>query len=132
MLARVGLRKTPSTSKVDNEAEITNNNINGTSRTGSVQPLRDDVEMTNGYQGEKPPPPPSMMSSSTKTAAASTTKHITRLRKPLSPVPSAKVSDYLVGQQLDDALASGENVEIYWPLDEGDDIRCWAQVEALW
>lgn len=46
--------------------------------------------------------------------------------------PEAKVSEYLVGTLLDEAIAAGENVEIYWPLEEGNDIRSWPQVEALW
>ena len=47
-------------------------------------------------------------------------------------IPEAKVSEYLVGIQLDEAIAAGDNLEIYWPLDEGNDIRSWSQVEALW
>ncbi|KAF8517973.1 actin-related protein [Hysterangium stoloniferum] len=59
------------------------------------------------------------------------TAYISRTRR-RRPVPDAKVSDYLVGTPLDDAIAAGENIEVFWPFEEGDDIRCWAQVEALW
>jgi actin-related protein 9 len=55
-----------------------------------------------------------------------------RPRRKHYPMPDAKPSEYLVGSQLDEALAAGENIEVYWPLEEEDDIRCWAQVEALW
>lgn len=48
------------------------------------------------------------------------------------PIPEAKVSEYLVGTGLDEAIAAGENLEIYWPLEEGNDILSWPQVEAIW
>lgn len=41
------------------------------------------------------------------------------------------VSDYLVGTVLDEALASGQDVTVFWPLDN-EDVRDWTQVEALW
>ena len=44
---------------------------------------------------------------------------------------SAKVTDYLVGTQLDDAIANGQDVTVYWPFAEGN-IRDWTQAEALW
>jgi len=47
-----------------------------------------------------------------------------------SPV-SAKVTDYLVGTQLDDAVAAGQDITIYWPFSEGD-VSDWIQAEALW
>lgn len=59
-------------------------------------------------------------------------KRYIRPQRKHPPIPDAKASDYLVGSQLDEALAAGENVEIYWPLEEVNNIRCWAQVEALW
>lgn len=46
--------------------------------------------------------------------------------------PEAKASDYLVGSQLDETISSGEDVEVYWPFQEGEDIASWPQVEALW
>ncbi|KAJ3550565.1 hypothetical protein NM688_g5043 [Phlebia brevispora] len=47
------------------------------------------------------------------------------------PVTAAKVTDYLVGPQLDEALAAGQDVDIYWPFADGD-ISDWTQAEALW
>ena len=55
-----------------------------------------------------------------------------RPRRQHPAIPDAKASEYLVGAQLDEAIAAGENLEIYWPLDEGNDIHNWSQVEALW
>jgi actin-related protein 9 len=55
-----------------------------------------------------------------------------RPRRPYPPMPDAKVSEYLVGTSLDEAIAAGENLEIYWPLEEGNDIPSWPQAEALW
>ena len=43
----------------------------------------------------------------------------------------ATVSDYLVGPQLDDALAAGQDVSISWPFADGD-VRDWIQAEAIW
>ncbi|KIM32823.1 hypothetical protein M408DRAFT_326551 [Serendipita vermifera MAFF 305830] len=45
--------------------------------------------------------------------------------------PDARVSDYLVGTTLDDALASGDAVEVYWPFADGK-VGNWAQAEAIW
>ncbi|TCD65908.1 hypothetical protein EIP91_002023 [Steccherinum ochraceum] len=44
---------------------------------------------------------------------------------------SAKVTDYLVGTQLDEALAAGQDVTVYWPFADGD-VSDWTQAEALW
>ncbi|KAH8093315.1 actin-like ATPase domain-containing protein [Cristinia sonorae] len=44
---------------------------------------------------------------------------------------SPKVTDYLVGSQLDDAIASGQDVTVYWPFADGN-ISDWTQAEALW
>ena len=46
-------------------------------------------------------------------------------------VPNVKVTDYLVGTQLDEALAAGQDVVEYWPFAEAD-ISDWTQAEALW
>ncbi|KAH9840137.1 actin family [Rhodofomes roseus] len=46
-------------------------------------------------------------------------------------VPNAKVTDYLVGAQLDEALAAGQDIVEYWPFAEAD-IVDWTQAEALW
>ena len=34
--------------------------------------------------------------------------------------PSAKVNDYLVGAQLDEAIAAGQDIDISWPFSDGD------------
>ena len=45
--------------------------------------------------------------------------------------PKPKVSDYLVGTVLDEALANGEDLDVYWPFQSGR-IDDWVQAEALW
>ncbi|KZT70710.1 actin-like ATPase domain-containing protein [Daedalea quercina L-15889] len=45
--------------------------------------------------------------------------------------PNVRVTDYLVGTQLQDALAAGQDIVEYWPFAEAD-IRDWTQAEALW
>lgn len=42
-----------------------------------------------------------------------------------------KVTSYLVGPQLDQALSSGEDIEIHWPFAEGN-VSNWTQAEAIW
>ncbi|KAI0305915.1 actin-like ATPase domain-containing protein [Multifurca ochricompacta] len=42
-----------------------------------------------------------------------------------------KVTDYLVGPQLDDALAAGQDIIVSWPFAEGQ-IKDFMQAEALW
>lgn len=51
----------------------------------------------------------------------------------VQPVPpkGLRPSDYLVGPQLDEALANGEDIQIYWPFD-ADGILDWVQAEAIW
>jgi actin-related protein 9 len=44
---------------------------------------------------------------------------------------SPKVTDYLVGKQLEGAIASGQELDISWPFQDGD-ITDWTQAEALW
>ncbi|KAJ7623473.1 actin-related protein [Roridomyces roridus] len=44
---------------------------------------------------------------------------------------NAAVKDYLVGSQLDEALATGADIAISWPFADGD-VRDWTQAEALW
>lgn len=46
-------------------------------------------------------------------------------------VPNVKVTDYLVGNQLEEALAAGQDIVEYWPFAEAD-ISDWTQAEALW
>ncbi|KAF8920710.1 actin-related protein [Mucidula mucida] len=52
-------------------------------------------------------------------------------RAPSQPPPTAGPNEYLVGTQLDEALAAGLNVAVYWPFQDHP-ITQWAQVEALW
>ena len=42
-----------------------------------------------------------------------------------------RVSNYLVGKNLDDALNAGEDLEISWPFERGD-VDDWVQAEAIW
>ncbi|KAJ7257933.1 actin-related protein [Mycena haematopus] len=44
---------------------------------------------------------------------------------------NAAVKDYLVGSQLDEALATDPDIAISWPFADGD-VRDWSQAEALW
>ncbi|KAI9440526.1 actin-like ATPase domain-containing protein [Lactarius indigo] len=51
-----------------------------------------------------------------------------------SAVPQSqnlKVTDYLVGPQLDDALATGQDIVVSWPFADGQ-ITDFMQAEALW
>jgi hypothetical protein len=41
------------------------------------------------------------------------------------------VNDYLVGAQLDEAIAAGLDIVISWPFADGD-VRDWTQAEAIW
>ncbi|KAI0031289.1 actin-like ATPase domain-containing protein [Vararia minispora EC-137] len=47
------------------------------------------------------------------------------------PSDTPKVNDYLVGAQLDDALAAGQDIVVSWPFAQGR-IDDWTQAEALW
>ncbi|KAJ7173783.1 actin-related protein [Mycena filopes] len=44
---------------------------------------------------------------------------------------NAAVKDYLVGAQLDEALATDPDIAISWPFADGD-VRDWTQAEAIW
>ena len=44
----------------------------------------------------------------------------------------AKVSSYLVGKDLEDALAAGEELEVTWPMRGKDAWSDWRSIEALW
>ncbi|KAI0794012.1 actin-like ATPase domain-containing protein [Fomes fomentarius] len=46
-------------------------------------------------------------------------------------IPQAKVTDYLVGAQLEEALATGQDLIVSWPFAEGG-ISDYTQAEALW
>ena len=41
------------------------------------------------------------------------------------------MTDYLVGAHLDEALAAGQEIDVYWPFSDGD-VSDWTQAEALW
>ena len=41
------------------------------------------------------------------------------------------VSSYLVGSQLDEALASEQDISVFWPFADGE-ISDWTQAEAIW
>lgn len=65
--------------------------------------------------------------SSGPSASASTS------RAPSAPPQpqTLKVTDYLVGPQLDDALAAEQDIIVSWPFAEGQ-ITDFMQAEALW
>jgi actin-related protein 9 len=42
-----------------------------------------------------------------------------------------RVKDYLVGVQLDEALAAGQDIEVLWPFANGE-IDDYTQAEAIW
>lgn len=44
---------------------------------------------------------------------------------------NASVSSYLVGSQLDEALASGQDISVFCPFADGE-ISDWTQAEAIW
>ena len=48
------------------------------------------------------------------------------------PPSTVRVSDYLVGGTLDEALAAGEDVVVYWPFLNGCEVSNWPQAEAVW
>ncbi|KDQ26981.1 hypothetical protein PLEOSDRAFT_1066270 [Pleurotus ostreatus PC15] len=58
-----------------------------------------------------------------------------KLSKSVSILPqyasTALVHDYLVGSQLDEALAAGQDIAVSWPFADGT-VRDWVQAEALW
>jgi len=41
------------------------------------------------------------------------------------------LNEYIVGKQLDDLLAAGEDLEIVWPFADGE-VSDWTAAEALW
>jgi actin-related protein 9 len=47
------------------------------------------------------------------------------------PHSKAGVKDYLVGSQLDDALARGEDIVVSFPFADGD-VKDFIQAEAIW
>ncbi|KAF8998543.1 actin-related protein [Cyathus striatus] len=59
----------------------------------------------------------------------STSKATTSLPQTLNLKVS--VNDYLVGAQLDEALAAGQDIIISWPFADGD-VKDYIQAEAIW
>lgn len=49
----------------------------------------------------------------------------------LPPPKGLRPSNYLVGAKLDEAIAAGEDLAIWWPFETGT-ISDWVQAEALW
>ncbi|KZT53406.1 actin-like ATPase domain-containing protein [Calocera cornea HHB12733] len=47
------------------------------------------------------------------------------------PTPAPRVREYLVGAQIDEAEAAGDELEYFWPFAAGD-VGDWVQAEALW
>ncbi|KAM6496851.1 actin-related protein [Amanita muscaria] len=50
---------------------------------------------------------------------------------PQYAVSNVTLKDYLVGTQLDEALASGQDILVSWPFADND-VRDWTQAEVLW
>ena len=50
---------------------------------------------------------------------------------PQSTKQNPSVNSYLVGSQLDEALASGQDISVFWPFADGE-ISDWTQAEAIW
>ncbi|QRV74185.1 actin [Ceratobasidium sp. AG-Ba] len=50
--------------------------------------------------------------------------------------PTLRPSSYLVGPQIDEALANGEELDIFWPFEGSNEktggVSDWTQAEALW
>ncbi|KAI0319639.1 actin-like ATPase domain-containing protein [Amylostereum chailletii] len=84
--------------------------------------------------GIRPPPDFSSYTRANSTLdalpSASTSRAASALPQP-HPLPSARVTDYLVGTQLDDALAAGHDLVVSWPFADGK-VHDWVQAEALW
>ncbi|EJD48029.1 actin-like ATPase domain-containing protein [Auricularia subglabra TFB-10046 SS5] len=47
------------------------------------------------------------------------------------PTRQAGINEYIVGKQLDEMLAAGEDLEVVWPFADGE-VSDWAAAEALW
>ncbi|KXN81553.1 SWI/SNF and RSC complexes subunit arp9 [Leucoagaricus sp. SymC.cos] len=60
-------------------------------------------------------------------ATASSSRAASAMPQPMK----AAVTDYLVGQQLDEAIAAGQDVIVSWPFAKGDVVD-WTQAEAIW
>lgn len=49
----------------------------------------------------------------------------------MSSQTRASVNDYIVGAQLDEAIAAGQELVISWPFIDGG-VKDWTQAEAIW
>jgi actin-related protein 9 len=87
----------------------------GLRRNASSETLDDTLQAngTGGNNGETP--------ASTSRASS----------LPQNTKSGASVNDYLVGTQLDEALAADHDISISWPFADGD-VRDWTQAEAIW
>jgi actin-related protein 9 len=61
----------------------------------------------------------------------STSTSTSRAASAAPQAQTLKVTDYLVGPQLDDALAAGHEIVVSWPFANGH-ITDFMQAEALW
>ena len=62
---------------------------------------------------------------------ASTSRATSILLQTTTTKTNASVSSYLVGSQLDEALASGQDISVFYPFADGE-ISDWTQAEAIW
>ena len=92
-------------------------------RSGAV-PDSQNTNQANGRLAAKLNDPLDVQPSASTSRAAST------MPQP-QPVLTARVTDYLVGPQLDDALSAGPDLVVSWPFADGE-ISDWTQAEALW
>lgn len=92
-------------------------------RSGAV-PDSQNTNQANGRLAAKLNDPLDVQPSASTSRAAST------MPQP-QPVLTARVTDYLVGPQLDDALSAGQDLVVSWPFADGE-ISDWTQAEALW
>ena len=63
---------------------------------------------------------------------ASTSRATSILLQTTTTKTNASVSSYLVGSQLDEALASGQDISVFWPFADDGEISDWTQAEAIW
>jgi actin-related protein 9 len=49
----------------------------------------------------------------------------------LTPHGTFRINEYIIGQQLDDALAAGQDLVVTYPFADGT-VTDWVQAEALW
>ncbi|EIW79189.1 actin-related protein [Coniophora puteana RWD-64-598 SS2] len=108
--AGLGLHELLKTPSVDIQARVGLRKSAGESSNANGRPSLHPQDSADNVRGSSP-------------ARASSLPH--------QPSPHAKVNDYLVGTQLDEALASGQDVAVSWPFADGS-VRDWVQAEAIW